>query len=610
MNPFNQRPGYSYKNQNKEIEFILWAPTQQKVSLKLLSYEVNTYDMQVDDWGYWKVSVQTVPIGTRYLFVLDDGTESPDPASVSQPEGVFGASQIIDRSMDWTDHEWQGIVMKDLILYELHTGTFTPEGTFEGIITKLDYLKELGITAIELMPIAQFSGHHNWGYDGVFYFAVQNSYGTAKDLKLLVNEAHQRNIAVILDVVFNHTGPEGSCLKKITPVYYTHKYNTPWGDAFNLDGPYSNGVRNFFIQNALMWLDEFHIDGLRLDAVHSIEDKSAVHFVYELKQAVDELGKRSGKCKLLIAELDLNDKRFLDLPEQGGYGLDGQWVDEFHHALRSVLTGETQGYYEDFGTLKHLENAYKNTYVYNGIYSRYRKKIFGTQPENPYYQYIIFTQNHDQIGNRPEGDRLTMAVSFEALKLSASAILLSPYVPLLFMGEEYAEQNPFLYFVDHTDEVLKNGISDGRKKEFCYFNFENGFPVPHGQETFQRSKLSWNFDPVERKTMLAFYKHLIRFRKLHPVMQVKERGTMIVHAEEGNMLSIERFTAIDRLLIVMNTSKQKSTYTNHSGFSYQKLMDSSDLIWGGPARPASSELKAGKSALINPLSVSVYQSVS
>ncbi|MGN6646545.1 MAG: malto-oligosyltrehalose trehalohydrolase, partial [Cytophaga sp.] len=349
---------------------------------------------------------------------------------------------------------------------------------------------------------------------------------------------------------------------------------------------------------------------LRMDAVHSIEDNSAVHFVHELKQAVNDLEVRTGKKKLLIAELDLNDKRFLDAPEYGGYGLDGQWVDEFHHALRSVLTGEQDGYYEDFGTLQHLEHAYRNTYVYNGIYSKHRKRIFGTQPDHPYFKYVIFAQNHDQVGNRPTGNRLASSISFEGLKLAAAAILLSPYTPLLFMGEEYAEKNPFLYFVDHEDETLKNNISKGRQKEFCYFNFEEGFPEPHMPDTFEQSKLSWNIDSVERATMLDFYKHLIRFRKFHPVMQARERSSMLVHPAEGSILSIERFDSIGRLLIVMNTGKQKSTYTNHSTCSYKKLMDSSDLIWNGPAHPGFNELKAGKSAVINPLSVSVYQSIS
>lgn len=337
MNPFNHKLGY-YQNETNinEIDFIIWSPTQKNISLKILTPEPMLYPMTMDEWGYWKTTIPVVPAGTRYVYILEDGSECIDPASVSQPEGVHYPSELIDRNFDWTDHSWKGLAMEEMIIYELHTGTFTLAGTFKGIQERLDYLVDLGINTIEIMPIAQFSGNHNWGYDGVFVFAAQNSYGTAKDLKSLINEAHKRGIAVLLDVVYNHTGPEGSCLKKLTPHYFNEKYHNNWADALNFDGPYSNGVRNYFIQNALMWLNEFRMDGLRMDAVHAIYDNSALHFMKELKEAVAELEKKSGRKKILIAEFDLNDPRFVNSTEKGGYAIDGQWVDEFHHALHSV----------------------------------------------------------------------------------------------------------------------------------------------------------------------------------------------------------------------------------------------------------------------------------
>lgn len=613
MNPFSQKPGYSYINvKNGEIEFILWAPTQHKIDLKITAPEMATYPMQLDEWGYWKTTVPNVKEGARYVYVLEDGSERPDPASISQPEGVHLASEVVSRSFNWSDQSWKGVAMEDLIIYELHTGTFTEQGTFDGILSKLDYLVELGINAIEIMPIAQFSGNWNWGYDGVYPFAIQHSYGTAHDLKNLVNAAHNKGIAVILDVVYNHMGPEGCYLKDFSLHYFTNKYNTPWGDALNFDGPYSNGVRNYFIQNALMWLDEFHIDGLRMDAIHAIYDHSAYHIMQELKDAVKELEEKSGKKKFLVAELDLNDARYINPVQKGGYGLDGQWIDEFHHALHSVLTGETDGYYEDFGSLYHLEQAYRNTYVYNGMYSRHRKKIFGSQPDNPYHQFVVFSQNHDHIGNRALGDRLTTTLSFEALKLAAAAVLLSPYVPMLFMGEEYGEKNPFLYFVNHQDQELGKLVSEGRRKEFAYFNFKEEFPDPLSEEVFKQSKLSWEYAADEEQTtMLSFYKHLIEFRKMHPAMQAKNRSnTNVYPVGMGNILALERFNDSDRLLIVMNFGKEKEAFLNNTISRYKKLFDSSDIEWKGPQVGAFSELPINQSIEIHPMSVSIFHSIS
>ncbi|HEX4371775.1 MAG TPA: alpha-amylase family glycosyl hydrolase, partial [Puia sp.] len=368
-----QRIGSFYDGE--QTDFILWSPFQKSVSIIFSDPSRKAIEMEKDEWGYWKTSFAVKP-GQQYTYQLDNGYSWPDPASVSQPRGVHGASEIINRHFFWTDESWTGIDSGDMIIYELHVGTFTTAGKFIDIENKLNYLLELGINTIELMPVAQFPGERNWGYDGVFPFCVQNTHGGHSALKQFINVCHQKKIAVIIDVVYNHFGPEGNYLEKFAP-YFTEKYNTFWGKSINFDDAWCDGVRNYFIQNALMWLDEFHADGLRLDAVHAIWDFSAHHFIKELKEETELLSQRCGKKKKLIAEIDLNDPTYIDPPEKGGYGLDGQWADEFHHALHTVLTGERSGYYEDFGKLVDLEKSFHNAYVYDGIYSPHRKKIFG-----------------------------------------------------------------------------------------------------------------------------------------------------------------------------------------------------------------------------------------
>jgi len=329
----------------------------------------------------------------------------------------------------------------------------------------------------------------------------------------------------------------------------------------------------------------------------------------EINETVKRLEKQTGKKKLIIIEFDLNDPRYIRPKEKGGYGLSGQWVDEFHHALHSVLTGETNGYYEDFGALSHLADAYRNTYVYNGNYSKHRKKIFGAPAENSFGQYIVFSQNHDHIGNRPLGDRLTVTLSPEALKLAAAAVLLSPYVPLLFMGEEYGEKNPFQFFANYEDQNLGQKTSEGRKKEFAYFNFKEDFPDPLSEDTFQHSKLSWKYTESPGACLYAYYKHLIRFRKQHPVMQTRERDQLLVHPVSGSMITLERFTANERLLIVLNFGKRKEVFYNQTGHAYRKILDSSDVQWNGPQSVIYESVNPGQSVEVFPLSVSVFQSL-
>ncbi len=415
-----------------KTSFTVWAPMSKHVEVVLGG---KLFPMKADERGYWQATLKDAPPDTLYLFRIDQEKTLPDPASLSQPQGVHGPSAVKERSYSWTDEGWKGLNLAEMIIYELHVGTFTTKGNFDGVLSKLEYLKTLGVNAIELMPVAQFPGKRNWGYDGVYPFALQDSYGGADGLKRLVDEAHRIGIAVILDVVYNHQGPEGNYLQEFGP-YFTDKYKTGWGNAINYDDAWCDGVRHFYWQNALMWLNDFHIDGLRLDAVHAIWDFGAKHFIQELRSKVAALEAQSGRKKVLIAELDLNNPRYIDPPSKGGFGMDGQWSDEFHHALHAMVTGEINGYYEDFGKPEHLAKALKDSYVYTGEYSIHRKKLFGAAPkENPYTQFVVFAQNHDQVGNRFSGDRLTQQLSPEGLKLAAAAYLLSHHVPMIFMGE-------------------------------------------------------------------------------------------------------------------------------------------------------------------------------
>jgi maltooligosyltrehalose trehalohydrolase len=487
---------------------------------------------------------------------------------------------VVNPRFPWSDQSWKGLPLKAMIIYEIHVGTFSPEGTFEGIISKLDYLQQLGITALELMPISQFPGDRNWGYDGVYPFAVQHSYGGPIGLKKLVNEAHHRGMAVLLDVVYNHQGPEGNYLEAFGP-YFTKKYHTGWGDAINFDDAWCDGVRNFYWQNAIMWLEEFHIDGLRLDAVHAIWDFSAQHFVEVLSKKVRSLEQKIGHKKVLIAEFDLNNPRYINPYSKGGYGLDGQWVDEFHHALHVLVTGETNGYYEDFGSLHDLLKSLKDSYVYTGQYSKHRKRYFGILPDgNSYDQFIGFAQNHDQIGNRRIGDRLTASISFESLKLVAATVLLSPHVPLLFMGEEYGEKNPFQYFVSHTDKKLIELVREGRRKEFSHFKWEGEVPDPQDLGTFAASKLSWTHQEQLNNVLFEFYKYLIAFRKERVAMQGYERHHVVAFDIPGkNLIAMERRFESDALLILLNFDHKPTSFSYPGLTTSAKIFDSSSERW-------------------------------
>lgn len=595
--------GAFYKSDNT-VSFTVWAPEKNHMDVVIME---KTFPMVKDERGFWHCDVDNVAPGTSYLYRVNNKETFPDPASASQPQGVHGPSAVVDPAFPWTDLSWKGIPLSDMVIYELHAGTFTKEGDFEGVISKLPYLKDIGINTIELMPVAQFPGTRNWGYDGVFPFAVQHSYGGVNGLKRLVDEAHKNGIAVVLDVVYNHLGPEGNYFQAYAP-YFTDRYKTFWGNAINFDDAWCDGVRQFYWQNALMWMNDFHIDGLRLDAVHAIWDFSARHFLEELRASVSALEQRTGRTKILIAEFDLNNPRYINGLAKGGYGLDGQWMDEFHHALHAVVTGEKNGYYEDFGEVSHLAKAMRDSYVYTGQYSIHRKKNFGVLPtDNAYSQFIVFAQNHDQVGNRLLGERFASMLSFEGLKLAAATYLLSPHVPLLFMGEEYGEKNPFQYFISHTDKDLISAVREGRKKEFAYFRHEGEAPDPQSEETFKHCKLSWDLNGTG-EVLISYYKYLIAFRKFNNAMKANGRNSLVVLAgSEKDLLCFEKRAGEETVLVILNFSKQQKSLSNPAKKPLQKLFDSSAARWNGPGEKAGAQTNAEGSLTLNPESAVAFQ---
>lgn len=498
---------------DSRYRFVAWGPGLSDLSLVLCSDSNEGIAMAREGCGFFVTEAAARP-GAKYLFRLPDGRELPDPASRFQPDGVHGPSAVVDTgSFRWTDSNFTASSLKETIIYELHVGTFTTEGTFAAAIPRLSELAELGITAVEVMPVAQFPGARNWGYDGVYEFATQNSYGGPVGFQEFVNAAHGCSLSVILDVVYNHVGPEGNYLGAFGP-FFTDRYRTPWGQAINYDDAETAPVREFFIQNALYWLEEFHVDGLRLDAVHGIFDFSAHHFLAELKERVEKLAARTSRRLFVIAESDLNDSRLLHCPNRGGYGLDGQWSDDFHHSVHTLLTGETSGYYADFGSIADLTTVLSDGWLYSGQYSHYRRRRHGNSPAGVAPErFVVCTQNHDQVGNRALGDRLSQTADLESLKLGAGILLLSPFTPLLFMGEEYGETHPFQYFTSHGDPALIEAVRKGRREEFAAFGWQEEVPDPQDEATFRRCVLDWGVrDKEPHRTLLALYKSLIAIR--------------------------------------------------------------------------------------------------
>jgi maltooligosyltrehalose trehalohydrolase len=586
-------PGANYKG-NGICEFMVWAPFALEIVLYLHSPDKKQLFMDKDRNGYWTKTIEKILPGTLYTYQINGKTNRPDPVSFYQPHGVHEASEVIDHaSFRWQDAGWNGMVLSEMIMYEL----------------RLDDLKDTGINAVELMPVAQFPGKRNWGYDGVYPYAVQNSYGGPDGLKQLVNECHQKGIAVILDVVYNHLGPEGNYLRDYGP-YFTDRYKTPWGEAINFDGPYSNEVRSFFIENALYWFRHYHIDALRIDAVHGMYDMSAKHFLLELAERVEDYSKQVGRKFYLIAESNLNDSNVIRPKTSGGLGLDASWCDDFHHSVHTLLTGESDGYYADFGKMEHLVKSLSEGYVYSGQYSLFRKRNHGNSAADlPVDRFIVFSQNHDETGNRMLGERLPGLVSFESQKLAAGIVLLSPYIPLLFMGEEYGETAPFLYFISHSDNDLIEAVRRGRKEEFRAFNWKEEPPDPQSEETFERSKINWaRRERSNHAVLLSFYKELIRLRKKTLALSNLDKKCFEVWIdEETEIIFMKRWKHNSRILIIFNFKKKDMKFIlSLPEKDWKKRLDSSDKIWNGPGGLLPQHINYGEEYMIRGESFALY----
>ena len=566
-----------------KCQFRVWAPEKENMKLHIVHPVDKLVDMQKDKQGYFSVTINDIKAGSRYFFQPENGKDLPDVASQFQPEGVFGPSEVVDhQSFQWNDSAWKGLPIKEMIMYEIHVGTFTEEGTFEAIIPLLDDLLETGINTIELMPVAQFPGTRNWGYDGVFPYATQHSYGGPEGLKKLVDACHSKGIAVFLDVVYNHIGPEGNHFNEFAP-YFTDHYHTPWGDAVNFDGAYSDGVRNYFSDNAIYWLEQFHFDGLRLDAIHSIFDNGAVHFWDFVNNKVNGLEMKLGRHLYLVAESDLNDPKVIRSPETGGYGFDAQWLDDFHHAAYVQIDENGKDRYKDFRRLDQLAKAFTDGFVHSGEYVEFRKRKHGSSSAGiSGKKFVVFNQNHDQVGNREKGERLSMLVNAERLKLAAGTLLLSPYIPLLFMGEEYGEDQPFFYFVNHSDPELVNAVREGRKKEFKDFNWEADPPDPQAEKTFTDSKLQWKKRNKGKHGIIhAWYKTLIQMRK-QPALQTFKKNNIRAYVLENKGLVLHRRSEDESqyILCFLNFSSGAISYTlPGSPESWKTLLDSNDAQW-------------------------------
>ena len=496
------------------MRFRVWAPAAREVALHVDGRDVPA---EADGGGWWAAEADAGH-GTRYGWRLDGDAPRPDPRSRWQPDGVHGLSAVDAEEFRWTDDAWRGFHLPGSVLYELHVGTFTEAGTFDGIVERLPHLVELGVDAIELMPVAQFPGERGWGYDGVDLYAAHEAYGGPSGLRRLVDAAHAAGIGVILDVVYNHLGPDGNHLGAFGP-YFSDQHHTNWGAAVNLDGPGSDEVRRFVVDNACHWLGPFHLDGLRLDAVHALIDDSARHLLEQLADEVQDLSAHVRRPLWLIAESDRNDPRYVRPVEAGGMGLDAAWADEWHHALHAVLTGERSGYYEDFGELAHLARALEQAWVYAGHWSPHRQRHHGRPPTGVAgHRFVVSAQNHDQIGNRATGDRLGASVTPGRLRIAAALLLLGPFTPMLFQGEEWGAGSPFRYFTDHQDTELGRAVSEGRRNEFSSFGWDpSQVPDPQDPETHRASVLRWSeLDEPDHASLLDWYRDCIRIRRTRP----------------------------------------------------------------------------------------------
>jgi maltooligosyltrehalose trehalohydrolase len=517
------------------IQWRVWAPRHNRVQLVLTNgSERREIPMQAEERGYFHCQIADVPEGQRYAYRLGNGPERPDPCSLWQPDGVHRPSAVVrPERFAWTDGDWKGVPRADLVFYELHVGTFTPQGTFEAVIPRLKELRELGITAVELMPVAQFPGWRNWGYDGVHLYAAQNSYGGPHGLRNLVDDCHVEGLAIFLDVVYNHLGPEGNYLAEFAP-YFTDRYRTSWGPALNLDGPGSDPVRDFLLENVRLWIEDFHFDGLRLDAVHAIYDSRPRHILREIKEVADAAASRSGRQAHIIAESLVNDVRMVRSAERGGHGLDAEWNEDFHHALHAYLTGERHSKYSDFGAADCLVRVLEHTFHLDGVHSDYRGRSWGAPDEGlSGDRFVVGVQNHDHVGNRPFGERIAVLVGPAQQRLAASLMLLSPYLPLLFMGEEYGEENPFPFFCSFGDRHLIENVRKGRRRDY---GFAEGVPMadPQDEATFASARLSWSWpDGSSRAGLRLLYQDLLKARRHSPILRDFTHRTARLFPERG-----------------------------------------------------------------------------
>lgn len=592
--------------------FRVWAPHAQSLELRLLEDTQRTLPMHKCERGYYELLAEGVRAGARYMYRIDGERDRPDPASRFQPDGVHRASAVVDADFDWSDCGWSGVPLREYITYELHVGTYTAEGTFAAAAEHLAELRDLGVTAIELMPVSQFPGGRNWGYDGVHPFAVQNTYGGPDGLKRFVDTAHAHGLAVVLDVVYNHLGPEGNYLAEFGP-YFTDRYRTPWGQAVNFDDRGSDEVRRFFIENALYWIRDFHIDALRLDAVHAIYDDTAQPFLQELATAVRVEGERLDRRVYTIAESSLGDPRLLAPAETGGCGIDAQWNDDLHHALRTALAEERSGYYQDFRGFDDVVKAYRDGFVLDGRWSESRGRRHGASARHiEPHRLVVCTQNHDQVGNRLWGERLTELVSFEQLKLAAGVILLSPYQPLLFMGEEYGEPARFQYFVSHGDPGLIEAVRRGRREEFQSFGWTQDAPDAQDEKTFLQCKLDHSLkDAGQHRILYQFYRELIRLRKSEPALALADRDriqTDVLKPESAYLMRYWDSTSEVMALFHFGSEAAIVEWPLASG-SWTRILCSADLKWSGPGAPAARTQGSGGSvsATLAPFSVVVYR---
>ncbi|MCK9928223.1 malto-oligosyltrehalose trehalohydrolase [Frankia sp. Mgl5] len=564
--------------------FRVWAPDAKTVSLVIADGDGadgdaaaeaggtsggaggrrdTVHEMSGAAGGWWTVDVPSAHHGADYAYLLDGGEqELPDPRSAWQPHGVHGRSRLVDHArFPWTDGHWHGVPLSGSVVYELHVGTFTPGGTFDAAIERLDHLVDLGVDLVELLPVNAFPGRHGWGYDGVGLFAVHEPYGGPEGLKRFVDAAHHRGLGVIMDVVYNHLGPDGNYLSRFGP-YFTDRYSTPWGPAVNLDTPGSDEVRAFVIDSALAWLRDYHCDGLRLDAVHAFADNRARHLLEEIADEVHRLGTQQRRPLFAVAESDLNDPRMVVAPEAGGHGLDGQWCDDVHHALWAALSGERQGYYGDFGSFETLEKALGSAFVHDGGYSAFRGRSHGrpVPPRTPAYRFVTFLQNHDQIGNRATGDRASATLSDGRLRIGAALLLTAPFTPMLFMGEEWGATTPWQYFTDHTDPRLADAVREGRRGEFTAHGWgPEEVPDPQDPATFERSRLDWREpERPEHAALLDWHRRLISLRRRLPQLSDPSLASVrCSYDAAANWFVLRRLSRAGDVAVVCNLSPER-----------------------------------------------------